>query len=135
MAIAGHVTIGNFVTLGGLTAIHQFIRIGDLAFAGGGSMVTQDFPPFCMSQGDRAQLVGLNRVGMQRKGYSAQDIQAIKGAYRELFLGEGTLRSRLEKLQAQGGHPPCVDVFLEFVASSKRGVMSLRSDGNASDGE
>ena len=131
VAIAGHVTIGNNVILGGLAAVHQFVRIGDLAFGGGGSMITQDLPPFCMTQGDRAKIVGLNRVGMQRKGFSTADIQAVKVCFRELFLGDGTFRSRLEKLR-QETHPDCVKKFLDFISAAKRGVMALRSDENES---
>ncbi|MCL4139356.1 UNVERIFIED_CONTAM: hypothetical protein GTU68_039304, partial [Idotea baltica] len=70
VALAGHVTIHDFVIMGGLSAVHQFVRIGDSSMISGGSMVIKDIPPFSIAQGDRASLVGINKIGLERRGFS-----------------------------------------------------------------
>lgn len=129
VAVAGHVTIGNQVTVGGLSGIHQFVRLGDLCFIGAGAMVSQDIPPFCMAQGDRAALVGLNKIGMQRRGYDDAAVHEIKRVYRELFVSKGIFRSKLERLLAEssGG---AARILLEFIAASTRGVAQGRANTN-----
>ncbi|MFM1848103.1 MAG: hypothetical protein RL417_1577 [Pseudomonadota bacterium] len=133
-AIAGHVVIRNKVTIGGLSGIHQFVEIGDQAIIGGGAMVAKDIPPFVMAQGDRARLIGLNKIGLERHGMSAEDIARLKRIYREIFFGSGTLHDRARTLL--GG---CEDFaagreFLQFILSSKRGVAGPRR-GVGSDDE
>ncbi len=120
--LAGHVTIGSQVTLGGLSAVHQFTRIGDLAFIAGGSMVAMDVAPFCMVQGDRAELVGLNTVGMTRHGYSEEQISHVNRGYQLLFRSKLGLGEACDVLNAELGSHPEVKVLLAFVANSKRGV-------------
>lgn len=121
-ALAGHVTLEDHVHFGGLAAVHQFTRIGRHAFISGGAMVTMDVPPYCTAQGDRAELAGLNTVGMQRAGYTPEQIQRIKDAYRILFRSKLGLNEALARARAEvGGHPE-VDHFLDFVARSERGV-------------
>jgi len=121
-ALAGHVRVGNDVTFGGLSAVHQFTRIGDLAFIAGGAMVAMDVPPYCTAQGDRAELVGLNTVGLSRHGFTEDQIARIKDAYKVLFRSKLALNEALSKLKAEyGGHSE-VEVFLEFIIESKRGI-------------
>ncbi|NDC37605.1 MAG: acyl-ACP--UDP-N-acetylglucosamine O-acyltransferase [Proteobacteria bacterium] len=129
VAVAGHVSIGSFVIVGGLSGIHQFVRLGDLSFIGAGAMVSQDIPPFCMAQGDRASLVGLNKVGLQRRGYDEASILEIKRVYRELFVSRGNFRAKLDRLltEASTGAPR---VLLEFISASSRGVAQGRSAVN-----
>jgi len=122
VAMAGHVTIGNGVILGGLCALHQFVRIGDFALIAGGAMVVSDVPPFCMAQGDRARLVGINQVGLKRNGFSHQDLSRIKKLYRQLFCGEGLFKERLGVCKAEYGDFPPAHVFLDFIDSSARGI-------------
>ncbi len=121
-ALAGHVEVGDHVILGGLSAVHQFTRIGMHAFIAGGAMVAMDVPPYCTAQGDRAELVGLNTVGLARHGYTEEQIGRIKEGYKILFRSKLGLNEGLSKLRASyGGHPE-IDAFLDFVASSKRGI-------------
>lgn len=126
-AIAGHVTIGNNITIGGLAAVHQFVRLGDGALIGGGTMVVKDIPPFCIANGDRAHLVGINVVGMERKGVSPEGIQQVRKAYRTLFLAQGSWSERLEQANLECGASAEVELFLGFVRQSERGITTPRS--------
>lgn len=128
-ALAGHVTVGNRVTVGGLSGIHQFVHLGDLCILGGGSMVSKDIPPFCMAQGDRAGLVGLNRIGLERKGFSKEDIARLKEVYRTLYHGKGSFQQRLQALWDETANFPHGRTFLGFIKNSARGAAGLRSRG------
>ncbi len=136
VGLSGHVTVGNYVNVGGLSGIHQFVRLGDLAFVGGGSMIIKDVPPFCIVQGDRAGLVGLNKVGLERKGINAEQQQRLQKLYRQLFLSPGTITEKLEKSQeAVKGFAPG-EQLLKFITESKRGVtFPRRKTGIDSDGD
>jgi UDP-N-acetylglucosamine acyltransferase len=122
-ALAGHVEMGSHVIMSGLSAVHQFTRIGRHAFISGGSMVVMDVAPYCTVQGDRAELAGLNTVGLGRHGFSEGQISRIKDAYRLLFRSKLPLAEALERVRGElgAGHPE-VDALVDFVASSKRGV-------------
>jgi UDP-N-acetylglucosamine acyltransferase len=120
--LAGHVTVDDHVHFGGLAAVHQFTRIGRFAFVSGGAMVAMDVPPYCTVQGDRAELAGLNTVGLTRGGYTEEQLRRIKDAYRILFRSKLGLNEAIATLKAEyGGHPE-IDVMLEFVTSSQRGL-------------
>ncbi len=120
--LAGHVELANYVTLGGLSAIHQFTRIGRNAFVAGGAMVVMDVPPFCTAQGDRAELAGLNTVGLSRHGFSDEQIGRVKEAYSILFRSKLGLNEALARLKAEySGHSE-IDLMLTFIAGSKRGI-------------
>jgi UDP-N-acetylglucosamine acyltransferase len=121
-ALAGHVELGDHVTLGGLSAVHQFTRIGDHAFVAGGSMVVLDVPPYCTAQGDRAELAGLNTVGLTRQGYTEEQVARIKDAYRLLFRSKLGLTQALEAVQAEHGGHPEIEALLRFIGQSKRGI-------------
>jgi UDP-N-acetylglucosamine acyltransferase len=122
VALAGHVYVEDFVILGGLSAVHQFTRLGKHAFIAGGSMVTMDVPPYCTAQGDRAELAGLNVVGLQRHGFSEEQIGRIKEAYKVLFRSKLVLAEAVARLKAElGGHPE-IDYLVDFVNQSKRGL-------------
>ncbi len=121
-ALAGHVELGDHVILGGLSAVHQFTRIGKHAFIAGGAMVAMDVPPYCTAQGDRAELVGLNTVGLARHGFSEDQISRMKDGYRILFRSKMGLNEALSKLKAEHGGNPEIDDLLEFLAGSTRGV-------------
>ncbi|HLM45626.1 MAG TPA: acyl-ACP--UDP-N-acetylglucosamine O-acyltransferase [Myxococcaceae bacterium] len=121
-ALGGHVQVEDHVILSGLTAVHQFTRLGRHAFIAGGAMVVMDVPPYCMAQGDRAELVGLNTVGLERHGFGEERIARIKEAYRILFRSKLGVAEALAKMKAElGGHPE-IDHFIDFVAQSKRGL-------------
>lgn len=119
--LGGEVTVADFAWLGGLSAVHQHVRIGTRAFVAGGAMVVQDVPPFCMVQGDRARLAGLNTVGLKRAGFSVAEVSALRRAYRGLFLGDGPMAGRIAVLQPGAG---AVAELIQFLAGSDRGVIS-----------
>lgn len=121
-AIAGHVTIGNYTVVGGLVGIHQFVRLGDNCLLGGGAMVVQDIPPFCIGQGDRARIVGINVVSLERRGVSVAEIQLVKSAYRKLFVAKGKMRDKLESVEVETAQSPLALQLVDFVRSSERGV-------------
>lgn len=120
--LAGHVEIGDHAILGGLSAVHQFTRLGEHSFIAGGAMVAMDVPPYCTAQGDRAELAGLNTVGLTRHGFKEDQLGRIKEAYRILFRSKMGLNEALARLKAEyGGHVE-IDRLLAFIASSKRGI-------------
>lgn len=122
VALAGHVQLGNHVIVGGLSAVHQFTRLGDHAFIAGGAMVVMDVPPYCTAQGDRAELAGLNTVGMTRHGFSDEQIARVKEAYRILFRSKLGLNEALANVKAQHGGHAEIDALLDFIANSRRGI-------------
>ena len=121
--LAGHVTVEDKVIVAGLTAVHQFVRIGRHAFVGGCSRVVKDVPPFVKAVGNPVKLYGLNSVGLQRSGYSESTMAELKKAYRLLFRSDLNLGAALERARTEiDGANPDVRVLLDFVASSPRGV-------------
>lgn len=125
-ALAGHITVGNFCIVGGLAAVHQFSRLGDHCFLGGGTMASMDVPPFCVAQGDRAGLVKINDVGLLRRGYSEQDVKALKKIFMKLFRGEGVFNERLAQLKADYKDFEPGQVLFKFIETSERGITPLR---------
>lgn len=119
--LAGHVEVGDGAIFGGSAAVHQFARIGRLVMISGGSMVGKDVPPFCMAQGDRAVLRGLNLLGLRRAGFKPDAVRALKEAYKTLFLSGRTMDQTLPELQAPGNTKEVVELAA-FIAASKRGV-------------
>lgn len=133
VCLAGHVEVGNRVTLGGLVGIHQFVRIGDMAILGAGSMVTKDIPPFVMAQGDRCHLVGINKIGLERGGLTPEQVRVIRRIYRTLFLSSGDFEARLSRASAEQGANEFAARLLAFVSSpSSRGLTTPRSRGSDS---
>jgi UDP-N-acetylglucosamine acyltransferase len=128
-SLAGHVEVGEGAILSAMCGVHQFVRIGRQAFVSGGAMVVQDVPPFCIVQGDRAHLVGLNQVGLQRGGMPEADILALKRAYRLLFHGDDGLAGRIATVTERFPDIQPVKDLLAFLAASTRGVVSARRLG------
>ena len=122
--MAGHVLIEDWVIVGGLTPIHQFVRIGAHAFVGGGSRVPQDIPPYCRAAGNPPQLYGLNSVGLERRGLSDDVRRALKQAYRILFQSNETLSAALDRAEQEVVGIPEVKHLIQFVRSSERGVTT-----------
>lgn len=120
--LAGHVTVDDHAILGGLSAVHQFTRIGCHAMISGGSMVNQDIAPYLIAQGDRAEPVGLNLVGLKRRGFSEEALRGIKNAYKTVFRANLKLEDALAKVAAEAGDLPEVMVFVEFIRNSQRGI-------------
>lgn len=120
--MAGHVSVGDYTVIGGIVGIHQFARIGKYCMVGGGSMAGKDLPSFCVCQGDRATLRGLNLVGMRRAGLSRDAQGALKAAYKTLFVSNTPREAALAELKA--GTPTAEVVeLIDFVERSQRGIM------------
>ncbi len=122
VALAGHVVVEDFVILGGLSAVHQFTRLGKHSLISGGAMVTMDVPPYCMAQGDRAELSGLNVIGLQRHGFSEEQVGRIKDAYRILFRSKLPLAEAVARLKTELGGQAEIDYLVDFIGQSKRGL-------------
>jgi UDP-N-acetylglucosamine acyltransferase len=125
--LAGHVEVGNDVVIGGIVAVHQFARIGTGAMLGGGSMIASDVAPFCMTHGNRAWIVGLNVVGLRRRGLSREALSAIKGAYKTAFMSNLTLPDAVKQIE-QLPQTPEVSAFLEFLRKPSRGLCRPPKD-------
>jgi UDP-N-acetylglucosamine acyltransferase len=122
--LAGHCTVEDGAFISGNCAIHQFLRIGRLSMLSGGASISRDLPPFCTGAG-RNRLVGVNVVGMRRAGLSAAQINAIREAYRILFMQRKVMPVALEQAERSLGHTDTVADLLAFVRASTRGVIAL----------
>lgn len=112
--LAGHVQVGDHAILGGLSAVHQFVRIGAHAMIGGMTGVEYDVIPYGLAMGDRARLAGLNLVGLDRRGFSREDISTLMRVFKELFLGEGTFAARLDDVEKRYAEQPLVKDIVDF---------------------
>ena len=121
--MAGHVTVGDYAILGGLSAVHQFCVIGAHCMAGGGSIFVQDLPPFVICEGNRAEARGFNAEGMKRRGYTAEQIAAVKRAYKALYRDGLSYDEACAQIRAAAESEPALQVFVDFFAQSKRGIM------------
>ena len=129
--LAGHVTLGDYVIMSGLSAVHQFVRVGSHAFVGGMTGVERDVIPYGMVMGDRARLVGLNMVGLQRRGFSREDVQALRTAYQMLFEnGSGTLAERVDAVATRFPAVKPVCDIIDFIrADNARGFVQPKANG------
>jgi len=130
--LAGHTNIGDFVIMGGGSAVHQFVRIGAHAFVGGLAGVENDVIPYGMALGNRAGLAGLNLVGLRRRGFSREAIHDLRRAYRLLFAAEGTLKERLADVADEFASHPQVHEIIDFIRAG--GERSLCVPRDTKDG-
>jgi len=133
--LSGHVEIHNGVVVGGISGIHQFCRIGDMAMIAAGSIVVQDVPNFCVAQGDRATLRGMNVIGMRRRGLTASDLAVLKSLYKQFFLSPlPTVTETMEACRQQGllDNPHAMRMA-EFIRTAHRGVVRPAEGGNHDD--
>lgn len=121
--LAGHVHVGDHVILGGYTGVHQFCRVGMHSITGIGSVVLQDVPPFITASGDTAKPYGINVEGLKRRGFSPDTITELKRAYKTLYRSSLTLEQARQALAHQVKACPEVQVLLDFLASSTRGII------------
>lgn len=127
--LAGHTSIGDYVIMGGGSAVHQFVRVGPHAFVGGLAGVENDVIPYGMALGNRANLAGLNLIGLKRRGFSREAIHDLRRAYRLLFAAEGTLKERLEDVASEFGAHPQVDEIIEFIRAGGDRSLCTPRDG------
>jgi UDP-N-acetylglucosamine acyltransferase len=124
--LAGHVELGDYVVIGGMTPVHQFVHIGDYAMVGGASALAQDIPPYCMAEGNRASLRGLNLTGL-RRNIDREDINALKSAYRELFESGKPLKDTASELLEETKNLHVINLC-NFVIKTKRGIPFERKN-------
>jgi UDP-N-acetylglucosamine acyltransferase len=123
--LGGHVVIGDFVFMGGLCAVHQFTRIGRYSFVGGGGVVTKDIIPYGSVWGNHAHLEGLNLVGLKRRGFTREAINALRAAYRLLFADEGTFQERLDDVAETHAATPEVMEIVDFIRADANRPLCL----------
>jgi len=121
--LGGHVEIGDWVILGGLSAVHQFGKVGAHAFLAGGAMARQDVPPYVMVSGDPATPNAVNAEGLKRRGFSEEQIRSIREAYRIVYRSDLKLSEALERLAAAAAERPEIRAFVDFIQSSKRSIV------------
>lgn len=122
--LAGHVLVEDHVTVGALCPVHQFCRIGTHAFVGGGTTITQDVLPYSLTSARReTHAFGLNKVGLERRGFSREQLRHLQHAYRLLLAARMNTTQALEKLRAEACGSAEVQYLIDFVASSERGVL------------
>ena len=121
--LAGHVTVEDRAIISGLSAVHQFVRVGRHSFVGGCSRVAKDVPPYLKAVGNPIKLYGLNTVGMQRHDFAEPVIRELKRAYRLFFRSELNVSQALERAQSDLTQYPEVEEFRKFVEASQRGVV------------
>jgi UDP-N-acetylglucosamine acyltransferase len=121
--LAGHVVVGDDAILGGFTVVHQFVRIGAHSITGMGTIVLQDIPPYVMASGNPARAYGINAEGLQRRGYAAKTIAALKRAYRTLYRAGRTVEEARGELLEQVATTPELAPLVDFLAVSGRGII------------
>jgi UDP-N-acetylglucosamine acyltransferase len=124
--LSGHVQVGDHAVINGKTGVVQFVRIGTFAFIGGMNKVTKDVLPFCIADGHPSVMRGINKVGLERNGFEASQIQAIRTAYRTLLRQNIPLRVAIARLQDEGGDQPEVSKMVSFAAASVLGLARPR---------
>lgn len=121
--LGGHVHLGDWAIIGGGTVVHQFCLIGPHVMVGGGFRVTQDIVPFVTTGGYPLKTLSVNRIGLERRGFTAEQIGAISKAFRTLFRGGLNMSQAIEKLKSEGPHTPETALMIEYASRSERGII------------
>lgn len=121
--LAGHVQVGDHAIMGGLTAVHQFCRLGRYAITGGCSKIVQDVPPFMIADGNPAKVRGINIVGLERTGFAAETIKTIKEAFRLIYRSKYNTRQALEAIKQELPATEEITQIVEFIEQSERGII------------
>jgi len=121
--LAGHILIDDYAILGGLSAVHQFVNIGAHVMISGGSLVRKDVPPYTKAARDPLSFVGINSIGMRRRGFASEKINEIQDIYRTLYLKNMNVSQAITYIETQMPATPERDEILSFIAKSSRGIM------------
>ena len=121
--LAGHVQIGDHAIMGGLTAVHQFCRVGRYAITGGCSKIVQDVPPFMIADGNPAKVRGINLVGLERSGFAPEKVKEIKEAFRLIYRSKLNTRQAVEAIRQELPASDEIKQILEFIEQSERGII------------
>ncbi len=124
--LAGHVTIGDWAIIGGVTPVHQFVKIGCHAIIGGGSRVPVDVTPYVKAAGNELRLFGLNRVGLERRGFAPETVAALQRLYRIFFRSNLLVPQAIEVIRRDLPPLPETELFVRFVEQSERGLARPR---------
>jgi len=125
LGMAGHVTVGNHVTIGGICAFHQFTHIGDYAFIQASSYITQDVLPFALTGADPLRIADINKIGLERKGFSEERRRIIRRAYKTLFREDRTLEDAINHLMVSYPGNEDIQTIITFINCSTRGLMRM----------
>jgi UDP-N-acetylglucosamine acyltransferase len=120
--LAGHVQVGDHAVMGGLTAVHQFCRLGRFAITGGCSKIVQDVPPFMIADGNPAEIRGINLIGMERAGFDAETVKAIKEAFRLIYRAKLNTRQAIDAIRNEIAPREEITQLIEFIEKSERGI-------------
>ena len=123
VALGGHITIGDWVIIGGLSAVHQFVHIGSHAMISGGALVRKDVPPYVKAAREPLSFVGINSIGMRRRGFKDEKIQEIQNVYRILFQSNNNNTQAIAKIEGELSVSPERDEIISFIQNSGRGIM------------
>lgn len=129
VTLAGHIEIGEYAIIGGLSGIHQFIHIGKHAMVSGGSLVRKDVPPYIKAAKEPLSYVGINSIGLRRRGFTSEKINEIQNIYRILFQKNNNTTQALGIIEAELEATPERDQVLTFIRNSQRGIMKGYSSG------
>jgi UDP-N-acetylglucosamine acyltransferase len=121
--LAGHINIQDFAIIGGLSAVHQFVNIGQHVMISGGSLVRKDVPPYTKAARDPLSFVGINSVGLRRRGFSSEKINEIQEIYRIIYLRKLNVSRAIALIEAEMPATPERDEILSFITNSSRGIM------------
>lgn len=122
-SLAGHVLVEDYVGLGGMVGVHQYCSVGAYSFAAGGALIFKDVPPYIMVSGYPAEAHGLNTVGLERRGFTADTIALLKKAYKIVFRQSVTLLAAQEELQTLSEGVPEIQHLMQFLTNSQRGIV------------
>jgi UDP-N-acetylglucosamine acyltransferase len=121
--LAGHVQVGDNAVIGGLTAIHQFCRIGRFAITGGCSKIVQDVPPFMIADGNPAEIRGVNLVGLERNGFAPESVKRIKEAFRLIYRSKYNTRQAIDAIRAELPANEEINQIVAFIEGTERGII------------
>ena len=121
--LAGHITVGDYVILSGFVAVHQFCQIGSHSFVAGGSLVRKDVPPYVKAAREPLSYVGINSVGLRRRGFDSKKVHEIQNIYRILYQKKYNNTQAMEIIQAELNATPERDEIIQFIDNSQRGIM------------
>lgn len=123
VTLAGHISVGSWATLGGMVAVHQYVRIGEQVMIGGGSLVRKDVPPFITAAREPLAYAGINTIGLQRRGFSKEDMHHIEDIYRILYVRGHSMKKGLEIVEEEIPESAYKSNILQFMQNTRRGLI------------
>lgn len=130
VALAGHIEVDDWAIIGGMSPVHQFTKIGRHSLVAGGTLVRKDVPPFVKAARNPIQYVGINSIGLRRRGFSSEKIAEVQSIYRILYQKKLNVSQAVQKIEAEMEATPERDEIVQFISESSRGVMRGYNNGN-----